>query len=303
MTPSPLPETRTLRSDCPLCGAPAEPAGVRRSRVSTDVFHLARCRECRYAFVRDPRIDFDAIYDADYYAGQGADPTVDYHAEMTDPRTVRVYEWRGITRIVAGLAGLDAGTRWLDYGSGLGGLVRYVGEHVGCQALGFEEGYAGRWMADAGIAHLTRADLAGSTATFDVVTAVELLEHALDPVAVLREIHDLLRPGGVLFLTTGNAAPHRSDITRWAYTSVPDVHVGFFEPPTLATALEHAGLEPLWPGWIDGLDDVIRFKVLKTMHVGRTSWPERRLPWRTIARAVDARHRVSAMPAARRPPA
>jgi SAM-dependent methyltransferase len=294
-------DVRITRENCPVCGGAATSAGVRRSRISANEFNFARCADCRYVFVRDPRVDFAALYDADYYAGRGADYTVDYLAEMADPRTVRVYEWRGITRIVGDLVALGPTTRWLDYGSGLGGLVRYVEEQIGCSIVGFEEGYAGEWTSTAGVPHIERGDLVGLAETFEVVTAIEMLEHTLDPVAVLREMRDLLRPGGLLFVTTGNAEPHRDDITRWKYTSVPDVHIGFFEPRTLATALERAGFEVLCPGRVDGLDDVIRFKVLKNLRLRRSGRLERILPWGLIGRIVDARHGVSAMPCGRRP--
>jgi SAM-dependent methyltransferase len=42
--------------------------------------------------------------------------------------------------------------------------------------------------------------------SFDVVTCLEVLEHlALDPMAMMCEIHRVLRPGGTLVLTTPNA--------------------------------------------------------------------------------------------------
>jgi SAM-dependent methyltransferase len=264
-------------------------------------FVFVRCVDCRYVFVRDPRTDFAALYDADYYSGRGADASIDYDAEMTDPRTVRIYEWCGIARVVTALVGCGPSIRWLDYGSGLGGLVRYIAQHVGCSIVGFEEGWAGERMAASGVPHIERADVAGLAGTFDVVTAIEMLEHTLDPIAVLSEIRNLLKPGGILFLTTGNAEPHANDLMVWPYTAVPDVHVGFFEPATLASALERAGFEVLWPGWVDGLGGVIRFKVLKALRVHRTSVVERILPWGPITRVVDVRHRVSAMPAGRRP--
>ena len=45
------------------------------------------------------------------------------------------------------------------------------------------------------------------TDTFDVVLFCEILEHLLmDPVAVLRQIHRVLKPGGILALTTPNVA-------------------------------------------------------------------------------------------------
>lgn len=40
--------------------------------------------------------------------------------------------------------------------------------------------------------------------TFDVVTMIEVLEHLSDPVAALREVRRVLKPGGVFALTTPN---------------------------------------------------------------------------------------------------
>jgi SAM-dependent methyltransferase len=251
-------------------------------------------------FIRQPRTDFAALYDADYYAGRGADPTVDYVSEMQDRHTVRTYEWRGVLRAVDELTPVQAGTRWLDYGCGLGGLVRWVREHRGCEISGFDEGYAAQSLAEARIPHLSRADLDAQAGTYDVVTAIEVLEHAVDPNAMLREIGAMLKPGGVLFLTTGNAAPFRDRLARWSYASVPDVHVSYFEPSVLAFALVRAGFEPFTPGFQPGTDDIIRYKVLKQLRVRRRNVVERVLPWHLVGRVVDRRYRITAMPFGRR---
>ena len=51
-------------------------------------------------------------------------------------------------------------------------------------------------------------DLRTHESTFDVMTANEVIEHMVDPLlSMLSRIHRLLRPGGWLFLTTGNAEP------------------------------------------------------------------------------------------------
>jgi SAM-dependent methyltransferase len=271
------------------------------SQYSGRTFSLARCSTCSYTFVTNPRTDFAAIYDDAYYSGSGADPLVDYEREMDDPRTVRIYEWQGVVDAVASLTELSPRTRWLDYGGGLGGLVRYVDETIGCDVVGFDEGYGIDRMRDRGIPHVTRAELDERDGSFDVVTAIEVIEHLCDPVDMLRDVRRVLAPGGIVFLTTGNAAPHRDDLSRWSYAGVPDVHVGFFEPPTLAAALEAAGLEVVWPGFVPGLDQVIRYKVLKTARVHRRNSLERLVPWRSFTRLVDSRYRTSAMPAGRRP--
>jgi SAM-dependent methyltransferase len=293
--------TASTRTTCPVCGGDVRPAGSVASKFSHREFALVRCGSCSYAYVLEPRTDFAELYDEAYYAGRGADALVDYEREMEDPRTVRVYEWRGIAAVIDELSVLAPSTRWLDYGAGLGGLVRYTRATVGCESFGFDEGYGAEQMAARQIPSLTRAEVEAANGTFDVVTAIEVIEHTVDPVELLREVFRALVPGGLVYLTTGNAEPRRQDLTRWAYAKVPDVHVGFFEPATLARALEAAGFEVLWPGFVDGLSDVIRYKVLKTARVHRTNGIERILPWTSLSRIVDRRHHVSAMPAGRRP--
>lgn len=44
-------------------------------------------------------------------------------------------------------------------------------------------------------------------ASFDVVTCMEMLEHVPDPAAILRACATLLKPGGMLFLSTLNRTP------------------------------------------------------------------------------------------------
>ena len=123
---SAIPEaSASTRTTCPVCGGEVRPAGTVASKFSQQEFALVRCRSCSYAYVLEPRTDFAELYDEAYYEGRGADALVDYATEMDDPRTVRVYEWQGITEVVRGLAALSPSTRWLDYGAGLGGLVRY----------------------------------------------------------------------------------------------------------------------------------------------------------------------------------
>ena len=76
--------------------------------------------------------------------------------------------------------------RWLDFGCGNGGLVRYVLNHTGAQASGFEEGSIATAARELGIPILAAEALADQAGAFDVVTAIEVIEHTLDPLAELR---------------------------------------------------------------------------------------------------------------------
>lgn len=283
---------------CVVCGARTDEFAAMSSAFSQRQFSLRRCDACGLVFVADP-VDDDALYGAEYYAGQGADPLVDYLSEMSDAGTVRTYEWRGIVRAISSLTTVDH-LRWLDFGCGLGGLVRYAREHGFGQVYGFDEGFSAQWMSDHSLPVLHRADLPPQHGTFDVVTAIEVIEHVVDPIAFLRQVALLLRPGGLFFLTTGNAEPHRKRLTRWSYV-LPDVHIRYFEPRTLRVAYERVGLEPLDVGFVPGYEDIIRYKVLKTLRVRRRNLLEMVVPWRIASRLVDHRHRVTALPLARRP--
>ena len=265
--------------NCRICGSTTRAGGVVHGRFSNRDYQLARCPECGYAFVADPWLDYAAIYDERYYLGEGADPLVDYLFELEHPgRTIRRYEWEGIATVVGELLGTQAlgpgdgrtRLRWLDYGCGNGCLVRYLRAERNVDAFGFDEGWAATQASRAGIPLLGAEELDAHAASFDVVTAIEVLEHTLEPVAELRRIRGLLRPGGLFFLTTGNAAPYASKLNRWRYVT-PEIHISFFEPRTLEQAFTLAGLRPERRPLGRGFDAILKFKVLKNLRIRRRS--------------------------------
>jgi hypothetical protein len=77
---------------------------------------------------------------------------------------------------------------------------------------------------------------------------------------------------------------------------VPEVHVSFFEPATLALALTRAAFRPAFPGYVPGFTDIIRFKVLKNLRVRERSRLEGSVPWAAVSRLVDRRFGVTAHP-------
>ncbi len=281
---------------CRVCGGLTEALGPVHGAYSDRDFSLRRCTVCRYAFIADPWTDFAKIYDDRYYAGQGADPMVDYAFELSDPeRTVRGYEWRGVTQVVNGLLGSLRDVRWLDFGCGNGGLVRHVRAATPADAVGFEEGSIAEQASAIGVPIVTADALTEMRGSFDVVTAIEVIEHTTDPLAELRRIRELLRPGGLLFLTTGNAAPFAERLTGWSYI-VPEIHISFFEPQTLARALESSGFRAAANPRGSGFDQILKFKVLKNLRVTRRNVLTDLLPAWPLAWAGDHRTRLSQMP-------
>jgi SAM-dependent methyltransferase len=283
-------------STCRLCSAPTVEVGRKFGDHSQQWYDIRHCPTCRFSFVVNPYTDYTAIYSAEYYAGRGADPLVDYLFELECPRaTIRQYEWAGIVQVIQSLTILGAETQWLDFGCGNGGLVRYVRANSPCAIVGFEEGWIRDQAVAMGIPIIDRGQLDACVQTFDIVTAIEVLEHVVDPLAALRSIHRMLKPGGLFFFTTGNAQPFRSRLLSWQYV-IPEIHVSFFEPETLRHALVLAGFRPEFKGFLPGFTDIIRFKVLKNLHLRRASIVEQMLPWSVLTRLIDFRRKITAHP-------
>jgi SAM-dependent methyltransferase len=285
-------------SVCRICsGSLLERIGVKRGHLAQRDFELQRCRTCGYAFVTNPWLDHRAIYSQDYYCGRGADPWVDYVSEWEHPSTaVRQYEWRGVLKLVESLRPFSREAAWLDFGAGMGGLVRYVRERRDGLMFGYEPG-SGVRPSSGIVPYLSERELDSGEYSFDVVTAIEVLEHAADPLKELRRIRSLLKPGGLFFYTTGNAEAHRGALLSWRYF-VPEIHISLFEPRTLALALERAGFRPEFRGYLPGYTDIIRFKALKNLGMRHIVWWEKLVPWPVVARFIDRRLGITAHPIA-----
>jgi YD repeat-containing protein len=285
------------RSECPACGKPVAPVGTKRGRFRTRDYLVGRCT-CGFALVLDPDLDNDRLYDEAYYNGRGADPLINYVYEVDSPNTIRRYEWDAIEQLVGRLTTLDNQTRWLDLGCGAGGLVKHLVRR-GVSAYGSDSGYGAKLARDRGVPMLDQNDLDGASASFDVVSAVEVLEHVDEPRRFLRQVSDLLRPGGVFFYTTGNAARAR-DLIGWSYL-VPEIHISFYTPSVIERLFSGVGLEPLHLPYGAGHPLLIRYKVLKTLRVKDRHWAEHCIPWGLAGLLVDRLYGITELPLARKP--
>jgi SAM-dependent methyltransferase len=135
--------------------------------------------------------------------------------------------------------------RLLDVGCGKGFFLKACAE-AGIEATGVDLSSTGvayardnlHMKAMCGKVH----DLKKELGTFDVITFWATIEHLPDPIAVLKDLNELLRPGGSLFCDTGIAADWLErllpGLTQW-YD--PPQHLFVFSPRGITKALDDAG--------------------------------------------------------------
>jgi len=224
---------------CPVCGAPAEAAP--RFVVNGHAIH--RCPACTAGFVHPlPAPEAAAaLYDADYfrrgdkYAAAGPDPN-----RANDEAKLDL------------LLRFGAPQRLLDVGCALGGFLLAARDR-GLSVTGVE-------VAEAAVRHarevagleVIRGDLAGAglpAGAFDAVTLWDVLEHLADPYPTLREAHRILKPGGLLALTTGDAASPWARLTgRFWHLLTPPQHLYYHTPRSIGRLLAATGFTPVHTG-------------------------------------------------------
>ena len=82
-------------------------------------------------------------------------------------------------------------------------------------------------------------------AAFDIVTLWEVIEHLADPRRFLEEVSRVLKPGGLIALSTPDAgsAAARLSGARWlGWRKIPE-HLFFFDRPGLARLFDQAGFD------------------------------------------------------------
>jgi hypothetical protein len=104
----------------------------------------------------------------------------------------------GVHKLVESLHPLSLETTWLDFGAGLGRERRDV------RMFAYEPGAAVR-PSSGTVPYFSSSELDSGAHPFDIVTAIDVLEHTAEPLRELRRILICSKARRLFFYATGNS--------------------------------------------------------------------------------------------------
>jgi SAM-dependent methyltransferase len=202
-------------------------------------FPILRCSECQLVSTRTAAgFDARAIYTARYFEGGSPDSYVDYEGSE---RVLRA----DFRRLVDVIRRAKPQGRLLEIGCAYGFFLDEAAAYYDvhgvevCHAAALRCRAKGHRVFEGHVSDVGLPDK-----SLDVAVLLDCIEHLTDPVATLRTVHRLLKPGGFLIMTTGNVASPLARLTgRWWRLMTPPQHLFFFSPPTVRLLLDKTGFE------------------------------------------------------------
>ncbi len=209
---------------CPACCDPQK--SLRGEKGDFNVYHCRRCGTL-------------------YTAGKSA-ATVFGYDDYYDETNLAIPEFveRRLGEIVRSFDKYRQNNRFLDVGCGAGTLLKAALKED-WEAEGIEVSSTSIEFLRKQNIKVFHGDLASAQFpenSFDVAAAVEILEHIPEPINVLKGIHHVLRPGGLLWATTphGKGASARLLGVDWTAVAPPE-HLHLFSVKGIRNLLTEAG--------------------------------------------------------------
>lgn len=219
---------------CRLCGSPDC-----RPLFQKAQYEIAKCNPCGFIFLNfEPSREFlAAYYSEDFFTG---DTTK--HGFSNYDNEVKSLQRTFADRVEL-LRRYHRPEAVLDVGCATGLFMEVAAKYW--KVSGVEiSAYASERARAKGLDVFTGAleDSPHIHAAFDLVTLWDTIEHVADPVKTIRQIGRIVKPGGVIALTTGDVRSFTARISGrfWHLYNVPQ-HLSFFDQRSIARLLGAGG--------------------------------------------------------------
>jgi 2-polyprenyl-3-methyl-5-hydroxy-6-metoxy-1,4-benzoquinol methylase len=139
----------------------------------------------------------------------------------------------------------NPGIRLLDVGAGSGKLVRHLRRVRPCVVSGIEPSAAifqAYRLDTLKILPIGLPELAASSpGSYDVVTALDVIEHVPDAVEFIQALAQVTKPGGFVFLSTPDASGPLAVLLGRHWHHYNAYHFSLYSTPTMAEAARRFG--------------------------------------------------------------
>ncbi|HEX6732526.1 MAG TPA: class I SAM-dependent methyltransferase [Pyrinomonadaceae bacterium] len=211
-----------------------EPFLDRSLREQLPELKLCRCCECGCLWASDARQDKEILMHA--YERM---PDSYFDSEGTQPRYIRFY--RSLERLMKETV---TGRTILDVGCGDGSFLSALSDDW--IKRGLEPSRCGAALSRKKNLEVVCAtpDACAESNKFDLVSALDVIEHVIDPHSFIESLKKYLKPDGAVLLLTGDANSYsaRTAGERWSYLLWCG-HISIFSGVGLRKLLEAHGLE------------------------------------------------------------
>src|SRR5579871_2193113 len=226
------------RSKCLICslrnqGDPAETAFTAKG------FRIARCRNCQLMWTEtSPSFDAKRLYTREYFQGGAPDGYSDYLG--SEPLLQREFESR-----LSLVRSFTPAGQLFEIGCATGGFLQEARKYFNVEGTDVSN-FAVEVAREKGLeVRCGEFHPAYARRTcYDVFALFDTIEHLPSPADTLWKVHGCLRPGGSLFLTTGDSGSLVARVlgSRWHFITPPQ-RLWFFNRKNITELLGRVGFK------------------------------------------------------------
>lgn len=219
---------------CPVCRH-----NVLRDKFTVNDFPIVRCESCQLMFVKEKL----SQPELDRYYEQAAERDCTYLSRENDENLK--YYYRNLRSLI--LERVPSG-KILDVGCSAGGFLDVMNDF---ECYGMERspsfGKAAKEKYGDDIFIGTFEDYQAPNFLFDCVSLQDVLDHTVDPLAVLEKCRKLLKPNGLLIIKVHDfSCLYAKIMGKRFYAIVPPFHLFYFNKKAMAEILEKASFDILF---------------------------------------------------------
>jgi 2-polyprenyl-3-methyl-5-hydroxy-6-metoxy-1,4-benzoquinol methylase len=236
---------------CPACDGKAFTDRLRFSTMT-----IMTCRGCGLAFQNPQPSDDElaGIYGPDYFIGSGTDASLAAQFNIVKRGTARL-QLSCIASYLSGLGRVANRGRLIEIGCGHGNFLLEARSHgYVVQGIEFSKDAAAHANELIGsdfvmVGTILSIDLPSEA--YDVCVLADVIEHVRDPRDTISYVYRILKPGGVVFISTPSTASWSAWLMGSSWMQFKREHLFYFDPHSLAQLLARAGFRDTktYSGW------------------------------------------------------